>query len=136
MEFFLMEKSLHPRLQNQSRFPSRNFLFACRMQPKRVVKVGFIPLSVERKTLSFTRFFERVGKRVDARAYAFPTASVSSLSFGALCRPQSIHCFHWRLPDRAEPKDYLDRRAPIAAHFFLTLVRNNQPRGNRHTSSP
>lgn len=53
---------------------------------KRVVKVGFIPLSVERKTLSFTRLFERVGKRVDARAYAFPTASVSSLSFGACAK--------------------------------------------------
>ncbi|GKV52733.1 hypothetical protein SLEP1_g59303 [Rubroshorea leprosula] len=36
------------------------------------------------KPLSFTSFFERVGKRVDARAYAFPMASVLSLSFGAL----------------------------------------------------
>lgn len=54
------------------------------IKKKIVVKVGLITLSVERKTLSFTRFFERVGKRVDARAYAFPTASVSSLSFGAL----------------------------------------------------
>lgn len=41
------------------------------LKKKIVVKVGFIPLSVGIKTLSFTRFFERVGKKVDARAYAF-----------------------------------------------------------------